>query len=299
MAHRLKHDSVLGTPSNCPSRAGDGFIRAGDHEIKSRPSGTAQLTWEELGVDVADRCPPASHRRRVRPEASRGQARRRSSSRRPHDPDLTIVLGVTIASLQPGAKHQLIRNASCTHEMRRPLAKHDHEAYTIERGLHDDDPRLHERSAQRLDRRTRLRRGPALAAINLIPTSTGAAAARIGGSSFRNLERARSTRMSCGRPSDGLDRSNPSRTGGWESENEPPLRGDRVVSIDRADTGELVGIRILRTSTSSRTDIHPIVATRRFRQRADEVKGKPRQGLGWYDNEWGYRCRIVDLRSRR
>ena len=70
------------------------------------------------------------------------------------DPDITLVLGVNDRDYDP-EQHNIISNASCTTNCIAPVAKLLHEAYTIERGVHDDDPRVHERPAASSTCRTR------------------------------------------------------------------------------------------------------------------------------------------------
>ena len=175
MAHLLKHDSVLGT-LDLPVEAGDGFIRAGDHEIKFvTERDPAQLPWGELGVDVAIESTGLFTDRESAQKHLEAGAKKVVISAPATDPDITIVLGVNERQYDP-AQHHIISNASCTTNCVAPLAKLLHEAYTIERGFMTT---IH---AYTNDQRTLdlphpdLRRARA-AAINLIPTSTGAARA--------------------------------------------------------------------------------------------------------------------------
>ena len=91
------------------------------------------------------------------------------------DPDVTLVLGVNDDKYDP-EQHHIISNASCTTNCVAPLAKVLNDTFGIEQRLHDDDPRVHERPAASDMPHKDLRRARA-AAINLIPTSTGAAKA--------------------------------------------------------------------------------------------------------------------------
>src|SRR6266581_3511611 len=175
MAHLLKHDSVLGT-LDLPVEAGDGFVRAGDHEIKFvSVKDPAQLPWGELGIDVAIESTGLFTDRASAQKHLDAGAKKVVISAPATDPDLTIVLGVNDREYDP-ERHNIISNASCTTNCVAPLAKLLHEAYTIERGFMTT---IH---AYTNDQRTLdlphpdLRRARA-AAINLIPTSTGAARA--------------------------------------------------------------------------------------------------------------------------
>src|SRR5580765_4587473 len=171
MAHLLKHDSVLGT-LDLAVEAGDGFIRAGDHEIKfTTERDPAQLPWSELGVDVAIE---STGRESAQKHLEAG-AKKVVISAPATDPDLTIVLGVNDREYDP-EQHNIISNASCTTNCVAPVAKVLHEAYGIERGfmttIHAYTNDQHVLDLPHKD----LRRARA-AAINLIPTSTGAARA--------------------------------------------------------------------------------------------------------------------------
>src|SRR5436305_13987498 len=175
MAHLLKHDSVLGT-LGLPVEAGDGVIRAGDHEIKFvSERDPAQLPWGELGIDVAIESTGLFTDRENAQKHLDAGAKKVVISAPATDPDITLVLGVNDGAYDP-EQHAIISNASCTTNCVAPLAKVLHEAYTIERGFMTT---IH---AYTNDQRTLdlphsdLRRARA-AAINLIPTSTGAARA--------------------------------------------------------------------------------------------------------------------------
>src|SRR5438309_6756211 len=175
MAHLLKHDSVLGTLA-VPVEAGDGVINVDGHEIKFLSErDPADLPWADLGVDVAVESTGLFTKRPDAEKHLQAGARKVVISAPATDPDLTIVLGVNDREYDP-EQHNIVSNASCTTNCVAPLAKLLHEAYTIERGFMTT---IH---AYTNDQRTLdlphpdLRRARA-AAINLIPTSTGAARA--------------------------------------------------------------------------------------------------------------------------
>src|SRR5207302_1022218 len=175
MAHLLKHDSVLGT-LDLPVEAGDGFVRAGDHKIEFvSVKDPAQLPWRDLEIDIAIESTGLFTDRESAQKHLEAGARKVVISAPATDPDLTIVLGVNDREYDP-EQHNIVSNASCTTNCVAPLAKLLHEAYTIERGFMTT---IH---AYTNDQRTLdlphpdLRRARA-AAINLIPTSTGAARA--------------------------------------------------------------------------------------------------------------------------
>jgi glyceraldehyde 3-phosphate dehydrogenase len=156
--------------------AGDGFIRVGDHEIKFvSEKDPAQLPWDELGVDVAVESTGLFTSREAAQKHIEAGAKKVVISAPATDPDITIVLGVNDREYDP-EQHAIISNASCTTNCVAPVAKLLHEAFTIERGFmttihaYTNDQRI-------LDLPHKDLRRARAAAINLIPTSTGAARA--------------------------------------------------------------------------------------------------------------------------
>src|SRR3954454_24470124 len=175
MAHLLKYDSVMG-PLKLEVTHGDDWIQAGEHRIQFfTERDPAQLPWGELGVDVAIESTGLFTDRASAEKHLEAGAKKVVISAPATDPDITLVLGVNGKEYDP-ERHNIISNASCTTNCVAPLAMLLHEAYTIERGFMTT---VH---AYTNDQRTLdlphpdLRRARA-AAINLIPTSTGAARA--------------------------------------------------------------------------------------------------------------------------
>jgi glyceraldehyde 3-phosphate dehydrogenase len=286
MAHLLKHDSVLGT-LDVPVEAGDGFIRVDGHEIKFlSEKDPADLPWSELGVDVAIESTGLFTKREAAQKHLDAGAKKVVISAPATDPDLTLVLGVNDREYDP-ERHHIISNASCTTNCVAPLAKVLHEAYTIERGFMTT---IH---AYTNDQRTLdlphkdLRRARA-AAINLIPTSTGAA--RAIGVVLPDLKG----------KIDGMSMRAPVPTGSIV---------DLVVQVARAtskdevnelfhaksDTGDFEGILHYSDEPLVSTDIIHSSYSSIFDSDLTMVNGNLVKVFGWYDNEWGYSCRLVDL----
>ena len=286
MAHLLKHDSVLGL-LDANVEAGDGFIRVGGHEIKFvSEKDPAQLPWGELGVDVAVESTGLFTNRESAAKHLEAGAKKVVISAPATDPDLTVVLGVNDRDYDP-ERHHIISNASCTTNCVAPVAKLLHEAYTIERGFMTT---IH---AYTNDQRTLdlphsdLRRARA-AAINLIPTSTGAA--RAIGVVLPELK---------GKV-DGMSMRAPVPTGSIV---------DLVVQVARetskeevnelfrakADTGDLEGILQYSDEPLVSTDIVHSSYSSIFDSDLTMVNGELVKVFSWYDNEWGYSCRLVDL----
>ena len=286
MAHLLKHDSVLGT-LDLPVEAGDGYIRAGDHEIKFvSERDPAQLPWGELGVDVAIESTGLFTDRASAQKHLEAGAKKVVISAPATDPDLTVVLGVNDREYDP-ERHNIISNASCTTNCVAVRAKLLNEAYTIERGFMTT---IH---AYTNDQRTLdlphsdLRRARA-AAINLIPTSTGAA--RAIGVVLPELK---------GKV-DGMSMRAPVPTGSIVDlvvEIGRETSRDEVNELFRAkaDTGDLTDILLYSDEPLVSTDIIHSPYSAIFDSGLTMVSGNLVKVFGWYDNEWGYSCRLVDL----
>src|ERR671937_1608148 len=175
MAHLLKYDSVLG-PLGHEVEAGDGVIRVGDREIRLLSErDPANLPWGDLGIDVAIESTGLFTKREGGQAHLDAGAKKVVISAPATDPDITIVLGVNDDHYEPES-HHIVSNASCTTNCVAPLAKVLHDAYTIEQGFmttvhaYTNDQRI-------LDLPHKDLRRARAAAINLIPTETGAARA--------------------------------------------------------------------------------------------------------------------------
>jgi glyceraldehyde 3-phosphate dehydrogenase len=277
---------VLGT-LDLPVEAGDGFIRAGDHEIKFvSERDPANLPWSELGVDVAIESTGLFTDRESAQKHLDAGAKKVVISAPATDPDFTVVLGVNDREYDP-ERHNIISNASCTTNCVAPLAKVLHEAYTIERGFMTT---IH---AYTNDQRTLdlphpdLRRARA-AAINLIPTSTGAA--RAIGVVLPELK---------GKV-DGMSMRAPVPTGSIVDlvvEVATETDRDQVNELFRslADRGDFEGILLYSDEPLVSTDIIHSSYSSIFDSDLTMVNGNLVKVFGWYDNEWGYSCRLVDL----
>jgi glyceraldehyde 3-phosphate dehydrogenase (phosphorylating) len=286
MAHLLKHDSVLGT-LDVPVEAGDGVIRVGDREIKFiSEKDPADLPWEELGVDIAIESTGLFTKREAAQRHLEAGAKKVVISAPATDPDLTIVLGVNDRDYDP-ERHHIVSNASCTTNCVAPLAKVLHEAYTIERGFMTT---IH---AYTNDQRTLdlphkdLRRARA-AAINLIPTSTGAA--RAIGVVMPDLK---------GKV-DGMSMRAPVPTGSIvdlvvQVATETTAEAVNELFRSKADHGDLEGILLYTEEPLVSTDIIHSPYSSIFDSGLTMVNGTLVKVFGWYDNEWGYSCRLVDL----
>jgi glyceraldehyde 3-phosphate dehydrogenase len=286
MAHLLKFDSVLG-PLGKDVQVGEGSITVDGRELKilaERDPGS--LPWGDLGVDVViestgfftDRDGAAKH--------LDGGARKVIISAPAKGPDVTMVLGVNDDAYDPES-HHVISNASCTTNCVAPLAKVLHDEFTIEQGFmttihaYTNDQNILDLPHEDL-RRARA------AAINLIPTSTGAA--RAIGLVLPELQ---------GKV-DGMAMRAPVPTG---SIVDLVCRVGRETSADevneifsaKADTGNFEGILSYSEEALVSTDIIHSPYSSIFDSELTMANGNMVKVLGWYDNEWGYSCRLVDL----
>jgi glyceraldehyde 3-phosphate dehydrogenase len=286
MAHLLKHDSVLGR-LDATVEAGDGFIRVGGNEITFfSEKDPAQLPWGDLGIDVAIESTGHFTSREGAQKHLDAGAKKVVISAPATDPDLTVVLGVNDREYDP-EKHNIISNASCTTNCIAPVAKLLHEAYTIERGfmttIHAYTNDQHILDLPHKD----LRRARA-AAINLIPTSTGAA--RAIGVVLPDLK---------GKV-DGMSMRAPVPTGSIvdlvvQVASETSKDDVNALFKAKADTGDLEGILQYTDEPIVSSDIVHSSYSSIFDSDLTMVNGNLVKVFSWYDNEWGYSCRLVDL----
>ena len=286
MAHLLKHDSVLGA-IGVPVEAGDGFIRVGGNEIKfSTERDPAQLPWGDLGIDVAIESTGLFTKRDDAAKHLEAGAKKVVISAPATDPDFTVVLGVNDREYDP-EQHHIISNASCTTNCVAPLARILHEAYTIERGFMTTiHAYTNDQNVLDLPHKD-LRRARA-AAINLIPTSTGAAKAI--GLVLPDLK---------GKV-DGMSMRAPVPTGSIVDLVVQVTRATTTDDVNalfqsKADTGDFEGILQYSDEPLVSTDIVHSSYSSIVDSDLTMVSGNLVKVFGWYDNEWGYSCRLVDL----
>jgi len=288
MAHLLKHDSVLGTLAD-DVRAGDGRIQVGDRELQLLSvRDPAELPWGELGVDVALESTGLFTKREGAEKHLRAGAKKVVVSAPATNPDVTVVLGVNDGDYD-AASHSILSNASCTTNCVAPMAKVLNDAFGIEQGFmttvhaYTNDQRVLDLPHEDL-RRARA------AAINLIPTSTGAA--RAIGLVLPELK---------GKV-DGMSMRAPVPDG---SVVDFVVRVGRETSVDEvneafraASDGTLKGILHYSEEPLVSSDIVGSDYSCIFDSDLTMVSGTMVKVFGWYDNEWGYSCRLVDLVSR-
>jgi glyceraldehyde 3-phosphate dehydrogenase len=288
MAHLLRFDSTLG-PFPGEVSLGDGTIRAGGDEMKMLSErDPAGLPWGELGVDVVLESTGFFTDRASAQKHIDAGAKKVVISAPATEPDITLVLGVNDGSYDPES-HHVVSNASCTTNCVAPLAKVLDDLAGIESGFMTTiHAYTNDQSILDLPHKD-LRRARA-AAINLIPTSTGAAKAI--GLVLPHLQ---------GKV-DGISVRAPVPTGSIT---------DLVVTLGRDVTAEEVNAAYAAAAAGPLAGImqyseEPLVSTDILQNphscivdsQLTMAHGRTVKAFGWYDNEWGYSCRLVDLVGR-
>jgi glyceraldehyde 3-phosphate dehydrogenase len=285
MAHLLKYDSLLG-PFPGGVELGDGVIRAGGQELKVLAErDPAALPWGDLGVDVVLESTGFFTNREGAQKHIDAGAKKVIISAPATEPDITIVLGVNDGTYDK-ASHHIVSNASCTTNCVAPLAKVLHDLAVIESGFMTTiHAYTNDQSILDLPHKD-LRRARA-AAINLIPTSTGAAKAI--GLVLPDLK---------GKV-DGVAVRAPLPTG---SLTDFVVTLGREVSVEEVNAayaaaagGPLAGILEYTEDPIVSTDINGSAYSCIFDSQLTMAHGRTAKVFGWYDNEWGYSCRLVDL----
>jgi glyceraldehyde 3-phosphate dehydrogenase (phosphorylating) len=286
MAHLLKHDSVLGS-LHVPVEAGDDSITVDGHEIKFvSERDPANLPWADLGVEVAIESTGLFTDRANAEKHLQAGAKKVVISAPATDPDITIVLGVNDREYDP-EQHHIVSNASCTTNCVAPVAKVLHEAYGIERGFMTTI-HAYTNDQQTLDLPHKDLRRARAAAINLIPTSTGAA--RAIGLVLPDLK---------GKV-DGMSMRAPVPIGSIvdlvaQVRAEPSAEEVNELFRSQADTGDFEGILQYTDEPIVSSDIVHSSYSSIFDSDLTMANGPLVKVFSWYDNEWGYSCRLVDL----
>jgi glyceraldehyde 3-phosphate dehydrogenase (phosphorylating) len=285
MAHLLHYDSTLG-PLGEDVSVGDGTIRAGDFELKMlEERDPSALPWAELGVDVVLESTGFFTDREGAQKHIDAGAKKVVISAPATDPDVTLVLGVNDDAYDPES-HHVISNASCTTNCLGPLAKVLHDAFGIENGFMTTiHAYTQDQGLQDMPHRD-LRRARA-AAINLIPTSTGAAKAI--GLVLPDLKG----------KIDGISVRAPVATGSVTDlvvRLSRDVTRDEVIGAYREAAGGPLG-QYLQFSGDPlvSTDIVHSPYSCIYDSELTMANGSLAKVFGWYDNEWGYSCRLVDL----
>jgi glyceraldehyde 3-phosphate dehydrogenase len=286
-AHLFKHDSNYGAfPGTVEAVGGDLRINGKDIKVLAQRD-PAQLPWKELGVDIVlESTGLFTQKEKAEVHITSGGAKKVIISAPAKGEDITVVLGVNEDKYDP-ARHHVISNASCTTNCLAPAAKVLHDTFVIERGLmttihsYTNDQRILDLAHKDL-RRARA------AALNIIPTTTGAARA-----------------LALVMPDlkgkfDGFALRVPTATVSivdFVAEVKNKASVDAInEAFKKAAEGKLKGILGI--------SFEPLVSTDyKGDARSSIVDGLSTMAIGdnfvkvvaWYDNEWGYACRCSDL----
>ena len=287
LAHLLKYDSVLGTLKEDIKATEDSIILRGKPIKVLAEKDVSGLKWKDLGVEVVIE---ATGKYTKRPEAIKhievGGAKKVIVSAPATDPDITIVMGVNEETYDP-EKHHLISNASCTTNCLAPIAKVIHENFTIEKAFmttihaYTNDQKI-------LDAPHKDLRRARAAAVSQIPTTTGAAKAvglvlpelkgKIDGIAIRvptpnvslvDLVALVKKETSTEEVNSVLKAAAEGKMKGIIEYTEEPL-----VSVDFLSNPHSAIVDALSTKVIEKNLV---------------------KVMAWYDNEWGYSVRLVDL----
>src|SRR4051812_48871493 len=285
LAHLLKYDSILGRLGEEVKATADEITVAGKTFKALAERDPSKLPWGDLGADVVIESTGIFTDGEKAKVHVAGGAKKVIISAPAKNEDLTIVFGVNEHQYDP-AKHTIISNASCTTNCLAPMAKVINDTFGIERGLmttihaYTQDQNLQDGPHKDL-RRARA------AALNIVPTSTGAAKA-----------------ISLVIPElkgklDGYALRVPIPTG---SATDLTVTVGREVTADEvkaaykaAAEGELKGILTYTEDPIVSSDIVTDPSSCIFDAGLTKVIGNQVKVVGWYDNEWGYSNRLVDL----
>ncbi len=286
LAHLLKYDSILGTFQAEVSAAQGAVVVNGKSLKVFTAKSPAEIPWKDLGVDlVVESTGVFTDAEQASGHLSQG-AKKVIITAPAKQEDITIVLGVNEGSYDP-AKHHLISNASCTTNCVVPMAKLIHERFTIERGFmttihsYTNDQRLLDLAHKDL-RRARA------AALSMIPSSTGAA--KMVGVVFPELKgRIDGTAIRVPTPNVSIvDLScNVQRETTVEEVNQV---------FKQAAAGPMKGLVEYTDAPLVSKDFNGNTHSCIFDATMTAVVDKRFiKAFGWYDNEWGYSNRVVDL----
>ena len=286
LAHLLKYDSILGNLKADIKAAGDKITVDGDEFQVLAQKDPAALPWKDLGVDIVFEGTGRFTKREDAAKHIQGGAKRVIITAPAKGPDLTVVMGVNHTQYDP-AKHQIISNASCTTNCLAPVAKVIDETFGIKQGwmttvhAYTNDQNL-------LDLPHKDLRRARAAALSIIPTTTGAAAAvgevlpQLKGKLDGIALRVPTPNVSVVDLAVSVQKSATAESvnAAFKAAEDGPLKG-----ILEYVTEPLVSIDFRGNPHSAMLDVAytKVMGT-------DFVKV-----LAWYDNEWGYSSRCVDL----
>src|SRR5918999_4191165 len=290
LAHLLKYDSALGPFPGQVEASENGLLVDGKELKVFAERDPAALPWGDVGAEVVIESTGLFTARDDAAKHLDAGARKVIISAPAKEPDVTLALGVNDDAYDP-ENHHVISNASCTTNCLAPVAKVLHDAFGIEQGLmttihaYTADQRLQDAPHEDL-RRARA------AAVNLVPTSTGAA--RAIGMVIPELEG----------KLNGVAVRAPVITGSvvdlvFTAGKPTSVEEVNAAFAERADTGPLEGILKYTEDPIVSTDVVTSPYSAIFDAGLTMVANERLvKAIAWYDNEWGYSNRVVDLAER-
>jgi glyceraldehyde 3-phosphate dehydrogenase len=285
LAHLLKYDSILGRLDGDVTSTEDEISVNGKAFKAFAERDPSNLKWGELGADVViESTGFFTDATKAKVHVDNG-AKKVIISAPAKNEDVTVVMGVNDGDYD-SAKHTIISNASCTTNCLAPMAKVLHDEFGIVKGLmttihaYTGDQNLHDGPHKDL-RRARA------AALNIVPTSTGAAKAI--GLVMPELKG----------KLDGYALRVPTPTGSatdltFEAGRETTVE-EVNAAVKAAAEGPLKGILVYTEDPIVSKDIETDPASCVFDAGLTKVIGNQVKVVGWYDNEWGYSNRLIDL----
>ncbi|HWB22583.1 MAG TPA: type I glyceraldehyde-3-phosphate dehydrogenase [Gaiellaceae bacterium] len=291
LAHLLRHDTVYGHFAGTVEAAADAIIVDGKRIAVPSETDPARLPWAGLDVDVVIESTGHFRSREDAAKHLEAGARKVIVSAPAKNPDVTVALGVNFDEVYDPEEHRIISNASCTTNCLAPVAKVLHEGLGIRHGVMTT---VHAYTGDQmlLDGPHKDYRRARAAACNLVPTTTGAAKAL--GLVVPELEG----------KLQGYAVRVPVPTGSLVDltiEVERPTTVEEVNEIvaRRADVGNLKGILAYSREPLVSSDIVKSPFSSIFDSGLTQViDGTQVKVVAWYDNEWGYSNRLVDLAQR-
>ncbi|HEY3492165.1 MAG TPA: type I glyceraldehyde-3-phosphate dehydrogenase [Solirubrobacterales bacterium] len=291
MAHLLKYDSILGRFPGEVAVSGDSITIDGTELKVHSKRDPAEIPWGDLGVDVVIESTGFFTKREDAAKHLEAGAKKVIISAPATEPDVTVALGVNFDEAYDAANHHVISNASCTTNCLAPLAKVLHEAFGIEQGLmttihaYTADQRLQD-MPHKDPRRSRA------AALNLIPTTTGAAKAvglvlpelngKLNGFSMRAPVPTGSAVDLVFTTPDPVDPDQVNAA--LKAAADGPLKGILAYTEDPIVSSDIVG------------DPHSSIVDAPSTMVIGD--GRMVKVISWYDNEWGYSNRCVELAGK-
>ncbi|MCJ7560881.1 type I glyceraldehyde-3-phosphate dehydrogenase [Candidatus Bathyarchaeota archaeon] len=288
LAHMLKYDSVHGRFNGTVEAKGDTIIVNGKELKVLMQKDPAMLPWKDLGVYMAVESTGLFTNREAASKHLQAGAKKVLISAPAENPDVTIVLGVNDNTYDP-EKHNILSNASCTTNCLAPVAKVLVDNFGLEKGFmttahaYTNDQRIQDLVHKDL-RRARA------AAVNIIPTSTGAAKA-IG-----------LVLPSCSGKMNGISLRVPtpdvSIVDLTAILSKYVTKEDINAAMKKAAEGPLKGILEYTEDPIVSSDVLHSTYSAVFDAQSTMVMGEKSNFvkiLAWYDNEWGFSCRMVEL----